>query len=231
MVLVGDHDDAMADADKPPQTGDDEHPSKRRGGVVIIKVEGKLQDEGEGNDDQVQHVEGFLDEVLGLETNEDQAQLNEEDAQDGNGQGEEGDVDVVQPLVLVLVASGGTGGLDASAADGMMVVITAALGSEESMIIIVAVGASEEVASLGEETHFVVAVGIASTIFGRIRTARNGFARDDSARRILRAEEQFDEQYHDVEHEEAAEGPLDGGLVQKVQDFGLPRVCTREDIG
>ena len=98
------------------------------------------------------------------------------------------------------------------------------------MTIIVVVGASEKVASLGEEAHLVVAVGIASTIFGRIGTARNGLTRDDSARRILRSEKEFDEQYHDVEHEEAAEGPLDSGLVQKVQDFGLPRVYTHEDI-
>ena len=129
MVLVGDHDDAMADADETPQTGDDEHTGKCGGGIVVIEVEGKLQNKGEGNDDQVQNVEGFLDKVLGLETDEDQAQFDEEDAQDGNGQGEEGDVNGVQPLVLVLVASGGTGGFDAGAADGMMIVITTALGS------------------------------------------------------------------------------------------------------
>ena len=97
------------------------------------------------------------------------------------------------------------------------------------MIIIMVVGASQKVASLGEETHFVVAVGIASTIFGRIGAAGNGFTGNNPARRVLRAEEEFDEQNHDVEHEEATEGPLDGGLVQKVQDLRLPRIFARGD--
>lgn len=129
MVLIGYHDNAMTNADETPKTSDNEHTGKRGGSIIVIKVEGKLQDEGEGNDDQVQNVEGLLDEVLGLETNEDEAQLDEENAKDGNGQGEEGDVDVVQPFILVLVAAGGTGGLYASATDGMIIVITTALGS------------------------------------------------------------------------------------------------------
>lgn len=95
-------------------------------------------------------------------------------------------------------------------------------------MIIMAVGASQKVASFSEETHFVFAVGITLTIFGRIGAAGNGFTGDDSARRILRAEEQFDEQYHDVEHQQAAQSPLDRGLVQNVQDFGLPRVWRME---
>ena len=51
VVLVGDHNNAMADADESPKTSDNEHTGKCGGSIIVIKVVGTGYADDEGDAD------------------------------------------------------------------------------------------------------------------------------------------------------------------------------------
>mmetsp|Transcript_34505 Transcript_34505/g.101401 ORF Transcript_34505/g.101401 Transcript_34505/m.101401 type:complete len:204 (-) Transcript_34505:140-751(-) len=125
IILGRYHKDAMTNSHEAPKTSEDEYTGKRCRGEALFKVKGKLKNERQCNNDNIQNVKWFSDEILGLQTDEDEAQFDEKNAKDGDCEGKKGNMNVVKPFIFVVIAARRTRSFDASVTDRMLIVVAA----------------------------------------------------------------------------------------------------------